>query len=246
MIRPQKLISKIGQVVFISIAIFLVFAGTSLAAESLVPCGYPGVPACTACDFVVLLVRLVNFGILYLVNPLALLMFTYAGFVYVTSRGSEDRVRTGKKIFWNVFIGVLAIYGSYFIVDVTIRTLSGGENFLNIAKTAGPWNAPNISKYISVSVCTPEAPSKGPGGSIEESTKQATSAINSIAYSIGNILMGLAVLMVMYSAYLFLTGGGNEKQVTSARTILIFGLVGIAVALLAYALPTLVTAILGR
>ncbi|OHA09193.1 MAG: hypothetical protein A3B37_01480 [Candidatus Sungbacteria bacterium RIFCSPLOWO2_01_FULL_59_16] len=43
----------------------------------------------------------------------------------------------------------------------------------------------------------------------------------------------IAILVLLYAAFLFLTGGGNEETIKKARSFLIWGLIGIAVALFA-------------
>ena len=50
------------------------------------------------------------------------------------------------------------------------------------------------------------------------------------AYAIGV----LAVIMLLYAAFLFLTQSGSEDGVANARKYLIYALVGVAVALLAF------------
>ncbi len=54
---------------------------------------------------------------------------------------------------------------------------------------------------------------------------------------IKNLLFGvigtLAVLSILYAAFLFLTGGGNEETQKKAKTFLLYGIIGIAVALFA-------------
>lgn len=47
------------------------------------------------------------------------------------------------------------------------------------------------------------------------------------------IVWALALVMILFAALQFLTAAGNEEKVTTARRSLIWGLVGIAVALLA-------------
>ena len=42
-----------------------------------------------------------------------------------------------------------------------------------------------------------------------------------------------AIIAILYAAFLFLTAGGNEETSKKARSVLIYGLIGIAVALLA-------------
>ncbi|KKU49534.1 MAG: hypothetical protein UX72_C0052G0007 [Parcubacteria group bacterium GW2011_GWA2_47_10] len=58
--------------------------------------------------------------------------------------------------------------------------------------------------------------------------------------------MVLAFLSILYSAFLFLTSGGSEDKVKSARQALLWGLIGIAVALFAsYARTFVSNAIVG-
>jgi len=58
-------------------------------------------------------------------------------------------------------------------------------------------------------------------------------------------LIVVVVLMVMISAYMFVTAGGNPEQVTTARKWLMFALIGLAVAVLARGLVGIVLTILG-
>lgn len=66
------------------------------------------------------------------------------------------------------------------------------------------------------------------------------SIVDRIAEIAGLIIMAISVLMILWSAFLFLTAGQNPDNVTKARNTLIFALVGIAVALLAFALPVMI------
>lgn len=49
----------------------------------------------------------------------------------------------------------------------------------------------------------------------------------------GNVILVVAIFMILYSGFLFLTGGGNEETLKKAKTILIYALIGLAVAFLA-------------
>jgi len=61
-----------------------------------------------------------------------------------------------------------------------------------------------------------------------------------IANWLGGIILGIAVIMIIYAAFTFLTAGGSEEKLTTARNTLIYALVGVIVALLAFALPAVV------
>lgn len=55
----------------------------------------------------------------------------------------------------------------------------------------------------------------------------------------------LAVISILYAAFLFLTGGGNEDTQKKAKTFLLYGLIGIAVALFAAVAATSIANLLG-
>jgi len=57
--------------------------------------------------------------------------------------------------------------------------------------------------------------------------------------------MGIAVIMILVAGYFFLTAGGSEDKITTARGYLVYALVGVAVALLAFALPAVIRSFLG-
>jgi len=70
------------------------------------------------------------------------------------------------------------------------------------------------------------------------------SIIQRIANWIGGFLMALAVIMILVSAFYFLTAGGDPEKLKSGRNYLIYALVGVAVALVAFALPLVVRPLL--
>ena len=54
------------------------------------------------------------------------------------------------------------------------------------------------------------------------------------------IAAALAVIMIIYGAIRFMTAHGNEKQVESARLIVTYSVIGLIIAILAYALVNFV------
>ena len=59
------------------------------------------------------------------------------------------------------------------------------------------------------------------------------------------IVTTVAVIVFLVAAYYFLFGAASEDAQKKGRQYLIFGIVGIIVALIAFTLPTLVTNVLG-
>jgi len=63
--------------------------------------------------------------------------------------------------------------------------------------------------------------------------QQVINIINAAVGWFETIIFALAIIMILVAAFQFLTAAGNEEKVSSARKSLIWGLVGIAVALFA-------------
>ena len=58
------------------------------------------------------------------------------------------------------------------------------------------------------------------------------------------IIFSLAIIFILVSAFQFLTAAGNPEKITSARQVLIYALVAVAIAVVAWGLPKLVKALL--
>ena len=74
--------------------------------------------------------------------------------------------------------------------------------------------------------------------------EQIVGLIKSITLYIFYGVMALAVMFIIIAAFYFLTAAGSPEKVATARQMLIYAIIGIAVALLAYAIPYIVSGIL--
>ncbi|HZX00875.1 MAG TPA: pilin [Candidatus Paceibacterota bacterium] len=95
------------------------------SAQGIVPCGGPGQPACTSWDN---LSQLINNLITFLLEvsiPLAVLVILYGGFLILTAAGSEGRYEQGKNAIIGAVIGLFIVFGSYILVSLITRALSG-------------------------------------------------------------------------------------------------------------------------
>jgi len=63
---------------------------------------------------------------------------------------------------------------------------------------------------------------------------------------IAGIVMTISLVMLLWAAILFLTAGASETAHSKAKNVLIYAIVGIAVAILAFSVQPLLTTILGR
>lgn len=95
-------------------------AETSVTSGPLVPCGGPD------CDFnqlIKLIKNVINFLLFVIAAPLAAIVFAYAGFLFLTSRGNEQQISQAKQIFWSVLIGFVIAFGAWLIVDAITSAL---------------------------------------------------------------------------------------------------------------------------
>lgn len=64
--------------------------------------------------------RVIN-SIMGIVGSLALLMFVYGGLTWMTSSGSQDKVKKGKDILLWSAVGLIVIFGAYALTKFIIN-----------------------------------------------------------------------------------------------------------------------------
>ena len=79
--------------------------------------------------------RIINFMII-LAGPIAVLMLVYAGYLFVVGGGSEEKVKTAKRIILGVVIGISILVLSKALVYVTCNVL--GTSCATAAAPATP------------------------------------------------------------------------------------------------------------
>lgn len=82
------------------------------------------------------------------------------------------------------------------------------------------------------------------GTGIITSVEQLDTLVQKIVNWFSGFVLVVAVLFILLAAWTFLTAGGNPDSVAKARQMLIYALVGIAVAVLAWGMVPLITNIL--
>ena len=70
--------------------------------------------------------------------------------------------------------------------------------------------------------------------------------VTTITNWIFTFLIAVVVIMVLVAGYMFVTGGANPEQVGKARNILMYALIGFAVAMLARGIIAIVAAVIGK
>jgi cytochrome bd-type quinol oxidase subunit 2 len=74
-------------------------------------------------------------------------------------------------------------------------------------------------------------------------------AIENLVRSIANwfqgIVLAIGIIMIIAAGLIWMTAGGDEEKMGKARRMLVYGLVGIAVAIVAYVAQTFIENLLG-
>lgn len=83
-------------------------------------------------------------------------------------------------------------------------------------------------------------------GPIITSPTQISELIQRILNWVAGIVMTISLIMLLWAAILFLTAGASETAHSKAKNVLIYAIVGIAIAILAFSFQPLITTILGR
>lgn len=70
------------------------------------------------------------------------------------------------------------------------------------------------------------------------------SLIRGIATAVGTILASLGTLMIVVAGYLFMTSGGNPQKLATAKSALLYAIIGMITGLLAGAIALMVQSVL--
>lgn len=122
---------------------------------------------------------------------------------------------------------------------------------INFAKKIGPAALSFVVPALAMAqtTITPPGSAAGSGGTVP------TTSITSLQSILDDLcvvfawmfyfLIVVAVIMVVYAAFKYLTAGGDPEKVKSAGGVLMYAAVAIGVALLAKAIPLVVSNFLG-
>ena len=90
---------------------------------------------CGFCDLVTLGENIVRFLVFFAV-VVAILMFVYAGFLYLTGGSNAGQVSKAHRVFWVTLVGLVLTLAAWLIIDVIMTTFLGGS----IKNVMGSWN----------------------------------------------------------------------------------------------------------
>ena len=70
--------------------------------------------------------RLIS-GLLSVIGTITLLMFVYAGVLWITAQGDSKKVQRGKDIMTWAILGIAVIAGAYVLVNAIIQAFTTGS-----------------------------------------------------------------------------------------------------------------------
>jgi hypothetical protein len=75
-------------------------------------------------------------------------------------------------------------------------------------------------------------------GNVNLTVDRLETILNNIKGWFAGIVFIIGTLMMLYAAFLYMTSGGDDSKIEKAKKTLVWGIVGIIVALLAYGIWT--------
>ncbi len=124
--------SKITKTIFCLTLVFGILSAGFASAAGIVPCGQntddpdtaidESAP-CTLCHFFFLITNIINFILFKLAGPLALLMLIIGGAMFMLASGNPQTISRARALIGSVLIGLVIIYGAYFIIGLFLQTI---------------------------------------------------------------------------------------------------------------------------
>ena len=90
---------------FLIVFLVLFLAPFFVQAQGLVPCGGTGQDPCTFCDFFVLFKKIIDFILLSIIPPIAILMVVIGGAMFFLAAGNPENINRAKSLLKSVAIG---------------------------------------------------------------------------------------------------------------------------------------------
>lgn len=107
-------------ITFVAISLFLLAAAPVLAQADLLGVEYGRYSGLEPTDIRYSIINIIRFALGFL-GVGALILMLYAGYMWMTSMGSEDKIRDAKKILWGAVIGLAIILSAFAITSFVIR-----------------------------------------------------------------------------------------------------------------------------
>lgn len=205
-------------------------------------------------DPVTITVKVVNWALSFL-GLLSLIFIAYAGVVWFTAGGDEEKVKNAKDIIKGALIGLIIVLSSMGLAQLFFNN--------TVSQTTVQTNWPNqliqpaYAEGEEPTYKSEELPFDSSAASASENTALTDIYVGSsyLGVDLGKAdpvtvviamvnglltLLGLIFLILLvYAGVLWATARGNEEQITKAKTIIKRAVIGLVIVLAAYGISFL-------
>lgn len=154
--------------------------------------------------------------LIYISTAVLTIFILWGAFQLMTSGGSPERVEKGRKTIYWAILGFVVLLVAGGVGAIVVDIL-GGSNVDSIQVGDAP-----ISNFEGV-----------------------RAVLITIAQWMFGILMALGIVMILYSAFLYLFSGGDDTRISTARKTLTYAVVALVIAVLAGGVGVLVQNLIG-
>ena len=82
------------------------------------------------------------------------------------------------------------------------------------------------------------------GANVDLRKGRITEILGGLRDWIAGLIAIVAVIMILYAAFLYMTAGGDEDKIGTAKKTLMYGIIGVGVSLIAYSIFSIVKSFL--
>lgn len=178
---------KLSIIVFVTAILFNLVPLISYAQGGIVTCdGTSRTIDCGTCELIAMGNNVINFIIRFMLVFIAII-FAYAGYRLVMSRGSTSEYEAAKRMLTNIIIGLIILLIAWLAVDTIMKLLlrnDGQVQYDSAGTIFGPWNTIECTRSEVLQ----------DGQATQLGTTQYPDAIAPIATSVSNVTLGCTPL----------------------------------------------------
>lgn len=214
-------------------AVLAVNVGTDIAGEAAVSGGYAKTTSETTLAETVGLVISV---ILAFTGAIFLGLMVFAGILWMTAAGEEEKIKKAQKIILATIIGLVIVVGAFlitnYLVPAIIAATKGGNIGLSMA-------TPVFAVEVKDSAMEQINAAAGKAEIDAEAIPTQMIIINAIMIALGFVGI-IFVGLIVYGGFLLFTANGEEEKVKKGTDIIKAAVIGFIVVMLSYAVTTFI------
>ncbi len=172
-----------------------------------------------------------------IVAAVAALVIIIGGIMWMTAGGDEERVTKARKTILAAIIGLIIVGAAVGIVTFVLRifasapilnfpvVLAGNGGGLGNESGGGLGNETRIQNPLKA--------------------RSFTELFVGIANWLAGIIASVAVLVIIFGGFQYLTSGGNEEKIAQARRTIQWAIIGLIIVIMSWSLLKTILSILG-